>query len=206
MFQLRRGGRHYCLHPSLSQARAIVTESVQARFWHPWSRWISATERNHLYLWFSGERSLQTQWKHVWDDVTVSSDPPPLKPPDLPSLESDWLICPGPRRRGLGCSPGLSCAFVDWWRRLFLLETRSERFSTVVVLDDTQLYCIRQEELTLTCVTRLATDFCKRSVRERKCVVFILHKEQWDNNSHRVMCSGSFLHDLSLCLHSFITA
>lgn len=59
---------------------------------------------------------------------------------------------------------------------MFLLETRSERFSTVVELDDTQLYCIRQEELTLTCVTRLATDFCKRSVRERKRVVLFYIK------------------------------
>lgn len=41
-----------------------------------------------------------------------------------PSLESDWLISPGQGTQVLGCSPGLSCAFADLWRRLFLLETR----------------------------------------------------------------------------------
>lgn len=41
-----------------------------------------------------------------------------------PSLESDWLISPGQGTQVLGCSPGLSCAFADLWRRLFLLETQ----------------------------------------------------------------------------------
>ena len=116
---------------------------MHARFCHPWSKRISTTDSIiHDFM-------VNVPFKHnenTCETMSLSSDPPPLKP-DLPSLESDWLICPGPRRRGLGCSPGLSCAFVDWWRRLFLLETRSERVSTVVVLHDTQLYCIRQEEL-----------------------------------------------------------
>lgn len=41
------------------------------------------------------------------------------------SLESDWLILPGQGLQGLGCSPGLSCAFADLWRRLFLLCYRA---------------------------------------------------------------------------------
>lgn len=81
---------------------------------------------------------------------------------NVPSLESDWLIS-GQRRRALGCSPGLSCVFVDWWRRLFLLETHRFLLSMSLLKHRSLLGLTRGGTLTPTCVTSLATDFCKRS-------------------------------------------